>query len=141
MTQSHSKIRLSMLMAGTALALSVTGPLAAQEPLPSKPAGTQKEIADQGRDDAHNIDTIIKKLEQVISKKPVITGPVDDELRKLLLDRRDTATRRMKALRGYYEEGRLTNDKVYDGIFRVLVAQLELADNADEQVPILELRL
>jgi hypothetical protein len=147
MTQSRFTVFCSLLMAGIALALLVKVSLAAQAPVPNKPAGGLERIDDpavvndQRKDGPPMPDPLTKLLDQIISKKPVMTGPVDDELRSLLLARRDAAVRRVKALGRDYEQGSITVDRYIDGFFMVIDAQVELTDNAAEHVRLLELRL
>jgi hypothetical protein len=137
MFQARSLIPWSLLIAGPAFAVIVKLPVAAQEP--QKPADVERNVVVKAHDDGAG--TVFKKIEELVSKKPVELGPVDDELRGLLLARRDAAMRRLRVLLGFFEEGRITADKYLDGIYGVLDAQRELTNNPAEHVPILELRL
>jgi len=101
--------------------------------------GDPAAVDDLPPDGPQKPDPIFKRLDEIIAKKPVVTGPVDQELRSLLIARRDHAVRAMNAARAYYEEGRTGIDTFYASFLRVLSAQLELSDNPAEHVPILEL--
>ena len=137
MLRARTMIPWSLLLAGCALAVIVKLPAAGQ--VPQKAADGKRDVVVNAQNDG--ADAFIKKIEDFVSKKPVEPGPIDDELRGLLLARRDAAMRRAKALRAYYAEGRIDVGKYLGGIYGVLDAQRELTDNPAEHVPILELRL
>ena len=146
MLQSRTNVPLSLLIAAFALAV-VSLPLTAQVPVRQKPANAVPEIIDpplvdnQIKNDssAKVAHSVLKKLQQIISKAPAAIGPVDEELRNLQVARRDAGMRRMVEQRTFYEEGRITVDRYFDAIARVLDAQLDMSDKPADQVPIFEL--
>ena len=95
MFQARSMIPRASLIAACALAGIVKLPVAAQ--VPRQPANVTPEAVPNAKDEG--TDPVFKKLVEIVSKKPVVTGPVDDELQSLLLARRDAAMRRAKVLR------------------------------------------
>jgi hypothetical protein len=84
---------------------------------------------------------VLKKFQEIISNAAAVSGPVDEELRKLLVDRRDAGMLGAGATRAAYEDGRITVDKYYDSIAQALSAQLELSDDPADHVRILELKV
>jgi hypothetical protein len=85
-------------------------------------------------------DSVLKKLQQIISKAAAVKGPVDEELRKLLVARREAGMVRVESSRAHYAEGRITTDRYYESINQLLYAQLELCDDPADQVQIVELQ-
>jgi hypothetical protein len=126
MLKPRSVVPWSVLTALFALVIFIKVPLVAQEPVAAK-----KKFLD------------VERVYQIIAKKPVETGLVDVELRKLLIARRDAAVEVMKAWHRRYEDGREdpTIDRLGGAIGRVLDAQLELSGNPADHLQIHELRV
>jgi hypothetical protein len=137
MFQARLMIPWSLLIVACALAGIVKLPVAAQ--VPKQPADVTPDAVVNAKDEG--MDPVFKKLVEIVSKKPVVMVPVDDELQSLLLARRDAAMRRAKALRSWFADGGISIDKYFDGISLVLDAQHELTDNPADHVPILDVRL
>jgi hypothetical protein len=137
MFQTRSMIRWSLLIVACALAGVVKPPVAAQ--VPQQPAGVTPDAVVKAKDEG--MDPAFKKLVEIVSKKPIVTGPVDDELQSLLLARRDVAMRRAKALQSLFANGEISSDNYFDGISLVLDAQHALTDNPADYVQILDVRL
>jgi hypothetical protein len=126
MLKLRSVVPWSVLTAVFALVIFIKVPLVAQEPVAAK---------------KKNQD--VERVYQIIAKKPVETGLVDVELRKLLIARRDAAVEAMKSSYRYYEDGApgFYIDRLYEDIGRALDSQLELSGNPADHLPIHELRV
>jgi hypothetical protein len=102
---------------------------------PDQPAEDPQKT-DQPPDD---FDLFIKKLDKLVSAKPVVTARVDDELRNILALRYAAAVSLFKAKLVYCQDGRVTDSAVIATVPLIRNAQIELSENAADALPILEL--
>jgi len=103
----------SVIMAG-ALAAGTTGVLVAQGPAPANPPGAQK-------------------TETEAKSAPASLPPADASLRTLLEERLRSAQKRYETQNAFYEEGRITIDRLIDASRQVMEAELALADTSEKR--------
>jgi hypothetical protein len=73
-------------------------------------------------------------LPALVTARPLEPARGDDELRKLLKERSNTAVRELRATDQEFRAGRILWGRVFDSSRRVLHGQLELADRPAERV-------